>query len=370
MSQKKIRIGVIGHTGRGNYGHGLDVCWLKIPSCEIVGVADPDEKGRSTEAKKLNVTKTFADYRQLMDETQPDIVAICPRYVENHKEIFLAAAERGIHAYMEKPLCRDLAEADEMLAAAEKNHVKLAVAHLTRYSPTLDVVRQAIADGKIGDLLEIRARGKEDRRGGGEDLWVLGSHMLNLMHLIGGEPEWCIGRIELDGAPVTQKDVFEGAEGLGPLAGNSVHAMYGLANGVKGYFASVKGKGSPKPRRYGIQIFGSRGMIDMHEGYRPTVHLVEAPAWCPPLSQSKWIPVTSGGIGKPEILGDDWRLAGNVAAAEDLIDAIAKDRQPECNLIEARWTLEMILGVFASFQAGGGPVNLPLNLRTNALATL
>ena len=369
MAQRKIRIGVIGHTGRGNYGHGLDVCWLKIPSCEIVAIADPDEKGRAAEAKKLQVSRTFADYRQLMDEAQPDIVAICPRYVENHRDIFLAAAKRGIHVYMEKPLCRNLAEADEMLEASKKHNIKLAVAHLTRYSPTLDVVRQLIADGKIGDLLEIRARGKEDRRGGGEDLWVLGSHMLNLMHLIGGEPEWCIGRVELDGVPVSKKDVVEGPEGLGPLAGNSVHAVYGLPNGVKGYFASVKDMGS-NPRRYGVQLFGSKGILDIREGYRPTMHLLEDPAWCPPFSQAKWVPVTSNGIGKPETLDDNWRLAGNVAAAEDLIDAISEDRQPECNLIEARWTLEMIHGVFASFQAGGCPVKMPLKLRTNALALL
>ena len=46
------RIAVIGHTGRGNYGHGVDTCWLKNSACEIVGVADPDEKGRAAAATK------------------------------------------------------------------------------------------------------------------------------------------------------------------------------------------------------------------------------------------------------------------------------------------------------------------------------
>lgn len=64
-----------------------------------------------------------------------------------------------------------------------------------------------------------------------------------------------------------------------------------------------------------------------------------------------------------------WRLAGNVAVAEDLSEAILEDRQPECNVLEARATLEMILGVFSSHQAGG-PVEIPLKMRTNALATL
>ncbi len=368
-AQEKIRIGVIGHTGRGNYGHGLDVCWKHIPQCEIVAVADPDAAGRAAAVKRLDAPAAYADYAEMMDAAKPDIVAICPRHVDQHRDIFLAAAQRGISAYMEKPLARDLLEADELVAASRKHGVKLAVAHLTRYSPTLDVVRELIAEGKIGNLLEIRARGKEDHRGGGEDLWVLGSHMLNLMHLIGGEPRWCFGRIEENGRPVAEEDVIEGAEGLGPLAGNSLQAMYGLDNGVKGYFASVRDMGSKRPWRYGLQIFGSKGIIDMHEGYRPTVHLLEDQAWCPPLGGvAKWIPVTSGGIGEPETLPEDWRLAGNIAAAKDLIQAIRDDRQPECNILEARWTLEMILGVFASHRAKA-PVSLPLETRTHAFAS-
>ena len=41
----KYRAAVIGHTGRGNYGHGLDVVWNSFPGCEIVAVADADEPG-------------------------------------------------------------------------------------------------------------------------------------------------------------------------------------------------------------------------------------------------------------------------------------------------------------------------------------
>lgn len=367
MAREKTRIGIIGHTGRGNYGHGLDVCWRKIPGCEIVGVADPDDQGRAAAQKRLEAPDAFADYKRLMDEVKPDIVAICPRHADQHHAIFLAAAERGIHAYIEKPLARDLVEADAMVAAAEKHGVKLAVAHLTRYSPTLDVVQDLIAGGKIGDVLEIRARGKEDRRGGAEDLWVLGSHMLNLMHFLGGDPNWCHGRLELNGRPATKNDVVEGAEGLGPMAGDAAHATYGLDNGVKGFFASVRDKGSKRPWRYGLQVFGSKGVIDMHEGYRPTVHLLEDQAWCPPLSDAKWVPVTSAGIGVPDPLPEDWRLAGNVAAAKDLIQAVRDDRQPECSICEGRWTLEMILGVFASHVARR-PVDFPLKTRTNALA--
>ncbi|MCA9202345.1 MAG: Gfo/Idh/MocA family oxidoreductase, partial [Planctomycetales bacterium] len=102
----KYRVGVIGHTGRGNYGHGIDTVWLELPQCEIVGVADADEAGRAAAAKRLKTDRVYADWRKLLDEAKPDIVAICPRWLDQHRDMVLAAAERGMHIYMEKPMCR------------------------------------------------------------------------------------------------------------------------------------------------------------------------------------------------------------------------------------------------------------------------
>ena len=154
MMLRKYRIAVIGHTGRGNYGHGIDTVWFDIPGCEIVGVADADEAGRAAAVERLKTPKGYADYRQLLDETKPDIAAIGPRWLDQHRDMVVAAAERGIHVYMEKPFCRTPQEADEMVAACEKHKVKLAIAHQTRYSP-------AAADGSAVD----RGRGDRHRAG-------------------------------------------------------------------------------------------------------------------------------------------------------------------------------------------------------------
>ena len=51
--QKKFRVGVIGRTGRGNYGHGLDTAWLDVPQTEVVAVADDDKSGLAAAAKRL-----------------------------------------------------------------------------------------------------------------------------------------------------------------------------------------------------------------------------------------------------------------------------------------------------------------------------
>ena len=73
----KYRVAIIGHTGRGNYGHGIDTVWTRFADrCQIVGVADADEQGRAAAARRLQAPQAFADYRKMLDQTNPQIVAI------------------------------------------------------------------------------------------------------------------------------------------------------------------------------------------------------------------------------------------------------------------------------------------------------
>ncbi len=365
--QAKYRVGVIGHTDRGNYGHGLDTVWLELPDVEIVGVADAHEQGRASAAKRLAAPKAFADYRKLLDETKPHIVSICQRWLDQHCDMVVAAAERGVHVYLEKPICRTLEEADCMVAACEKHNVKLAIAHQTRYSPKIQVIRDLIYDGKIGNVLELRGRGKEDHRGGGEDLWVLGSHVMNLICTFAGEPNWCFASVQQNGQSVTKKHVYEGNEGIGPLAGDTLCAMYGLADRATAYFGSHR-NARGKPSRFGLQIIGSKGIIEILTGYLPQAYLLPDSAWSPGRSGAKWVPISSAGVGQPEPLSGD-NHTGNVVACRDLIAAIEQDRMPECNVLEGRMTVEMIAAVFES-QRAHRPVDIPLANRKNPLSLL
>jgi predicted dehydrogenase len=82
----KRRVAVIGHTGRGNYGHGLDTVWRELPDTEIVAVADADAGGLAAELKKLKLTPAagYADYRKMLAEARPEFVAVAPRHVDQH----------------------------------------------------------------------------------------------------------------------------------------------------------------------------------------------------------------------------------------------------------------------------------------------
>jgi predicted dehydrogenase len=364
----KYRVAVIGRTGKVNYGHGLDVVWNDVEQAEVIAVADEDSKGRAAAAKRLKAPKAYADYRRMLKEERPQIVSVAPRWLDCHRDMVLACAEFGCHVFLEKPMCQTLDQADEMIAALEKRNLKLAIAHQTRYSPSLRHAQRIITDGLLGDIVELRGRGKEDRRGGGEDLMVLGTHVMDLMRLFAGDPQWCFASVNDSGNPVTSNEVRDGAEGIGPLAGDEIHATYGFAGSKMGYFSTHRARhGAAK--RFGLQVFGTKGILTMTTGALPEVWFVEDPSWQPGRSKAQWKRVTSAGIDKPETLTDRGHALGNRLIALDLIRAIETNTQPKGSAYDGRAALEMILAVYESHRIGA-PVRLPLKNRRHPLSML
>lgn len=369
-SEKQFRVGVIGRTGKGDYGHGIDTVWRETDRAKVVAVADENADALVKAKERTGADTAYADFHEMLDREQLDLVAIGPRWLDQHRDMAVAAAEHGCHVYMEKPFCRDLQEADEIVNAFEMRHLKLAIAHQTRWSPPLDVAVREVKNGAIGRVLEIRGRGKEDaRRGGGEDLWVLGSHVLDLMRAFGGDPLSCHAVVTQNGRPVVKSDVSAGNEGIGPLAGDSIHAAYTLPDGVTGHFASIRGAGGT-PSRFGIQIFGSEGVLEVLTGHPAECWLLQDPSWSPGRSGQNWVPISSNGIGKPETLASSGLHGGNVLAVNNLLDCISRpELQPRCSMYDARWTVEMIAAVFESHRQQSS-VSLPLANRGNPLSML
>lgn len=366
---KTYRIGIIGRTGKGDYGHGIDDCWKDVPGTQVVSVADEHEGGRAKTAQKTGAKSAYADYREMLEKEQLDVVAVGPRWIDQHAEMLTACLERGCHVYVEKPFVRNLEEADMIVALCERKHLKLAIAHTNRYSPVRTAVQKLIDAGELGDVLEYRARGKEDaKRGGGEDLWVLGTHMLDLMRQFAGDPVQCFATVTENGRPIAAADVKEGNEGIGPLAGDTVDAVFALPKGAAGYFASHRGAAG-NPSRFGIQILGTKGMVFLPSGYLVPGFFLKDGSWSPGRTGAKWLPVTSAGVDKPEPLQGAGLHFGNVAAAKDLLSAIESDRQPISNVYDARASVEMIAACFES-QRVRKPVTFPLSNRKNPLAML
>lgn len=369
--RKPRRVAVIGHTGRGNYGHGLDTVWKRISGVEIVAVADANEAGLKTELKKLGLKAGFTDYKKMLAATRPEFVAIAPRHADQHHDMALAAIESGARGlYVEKPFCRTPAEADSLIAASSKHATRIAVAHRNRYHPTLAQIDKLVESGELGKLLEIRGRGKGDRRGGGEDLWVLGSHVVNLIHYFAGRPKTCSAMLLQDGRPVTGADVRPGAEGLGPLAGNEVHVRYETEKGIAAFYDSIANDDT-NAKAYCLQLIGSRGTVTLHIDRDPVAHFTPGNPFGPTSVPRPWIPITTAGVGLPETQKEKISQVHNhVLAVNDLIDACDKNRSPLCDIDAAALTIEMICAVFESHRQGGAAVDFPLRERGNALQQL
>jgi len=361
---KTYRVAVIGRTGKGNYGHGLDVVWKSIDNVEIVAVADEDEKGRTAATERLKAKASYADYRQMLEKEKPQIVSVADRFLDGHRDMVVACAKAGASIFLEKPMCRSLAEADEMVKACEMHHVKLAIAHQTRYSPRLQRVKELIGD-KLGDIVELHGRGKEDTRGGGQDLMVLGTHIMDLMRFLAGDVQWCFARVSHEGKPATRADIKEGGEGMGPILGDHIAATYGFAKGVQGTFGTCKAKDGAG-KRFGLTVHGSKGIVQLSTGSLPMAYFLDDPSWTPAKSKAPWQEITSEGLGKPEPLKDGGLGQGNIWIVKDLIEAIEKDRQPLGSMYDGRAALEMILAAYESHRLKV-PVDLPLKNRQHPL---
>ena len=363
------RIGVVGATGRGDYGHAVDMAFKKLPNTSIVGLADADTNGRAAAAKRLQPERVFASYREMLDTVQCDVVAICPRWMDQHFDMLTAAIDAGCHVYMEKPFCPTLEQSDTVLQALRKKNLKLAIAHTGQYSPTLQVVQRIIADGTIGELMELRGRGKEDQRGGGEDLWVLGSHILGLMRTVaGGNATTCSSIVKSNGKPIARRDVVEGAEGIGPLAGDHIHARFTFDSEIIGTFGSRR-RSAGSPSRFALQIFGSKGVVEIESGFLAPAHILRDSSWSPGRSSKPWEVITSQGVGQSETRTDRTYEDGHLAAIRDLFDAIENDRDPLCSARDAAAITEMIVSVFESARTHS-EVQLPLQSRVNPLTLL
>ncbi|MFM7206490.1 MAG: Gfo/Idh/MocA family protein [Planctomycetaceae bacterium] len=370
-----MRVAVIGRSGRGDWGHAIDELWRDVGVAELVAVADETDEGVAKAVARLGLDASkpgtaYRDWRRMLAEVKPDVVAICMRHVDCHAEMAIAAAEAGVRGiFMEKPFVRTPAEADAVIAACTKADTKLGLAFVNRHSPAYTAVKDLIEDGRVGRVLELRGRGKEDARGGGEDMWVLGSHVLDMMADLGGAPQWCEAAVTVGGRPITAADAVEAPEGLGLIAGDAVAAMFGLADGPVGYFASVREAGLKQPN-FGLTIAGTAGAIHIRPDFVPHAYFRAAPLWRMD-KDYPWQSIGPEGLGSPIPEGDVDRAAERALwgrrAALDLLDAIAEDREPETGMYAGGTTVEMIAATYAS-ALSGRRIGWPLTPRTNPLS--
>jgi predicted dehydrogenase len=359
-----LRAAILGHTGEGDYGHALDIVFNDLPGVEVVAVADPNEAGRTKAAQRCKAARQFADWRELIQQEKPQLVCLASRWSHERHAMGMAALRSGSHVLSEKPFTTTLAEADELLATAEGAGLKLAVAHQMRLAPSIVNLQKAVADGLLGDLLEIRAWGKQDdARAGGEDMIVLGSHVFDLMRLFAGDALHCTARVLHEGRDLTRADARKVKERIGPVGGDEVTAHFGFANGVNGTFTSRK-RLRQRVGHWGLELIGTRTSARILCDVYPAIHVLKPGAWAADGRTDQWqrfegdpagVPAAERGFGP-----------ANRRLVRDWLEAIAAKREPVCSGRHAMKSLEMNMAVYHA-ALGGTRVALPLKDRSHPL---
>jgi predicted dehydrogenase len=131
--------------------------FLEREDVELVAAADGDPELRARAEKDLGVA-SHADFTELLDREKLDAVCI---YTDNRSttELAIDAAARGLHVLVEKPMARDAADADRMIAAAQRHGVRLMTNWPFAWWPNLRRAIQMVREeDSIGRLWQVRYR--------------------------------------------------------------------------------------------------------------------------------------------------------------------------------------------------------------------
>jgi predicted dehydrogenase len=196
MTTKPVRVGVVG-TGSIAEAH---VVGYRAAGAEVVALCDISSATLAARQKEWEVPNGFADYAEMLRNSDIDAVSICTPN-STHHPITIAAAKAGRHVLCEKPVSLDLAQADEMIAACEKAGVVLQVGHHMRSWTSAVRAKQMIDAGAIGGVTYVRLRQAHDWGGatsvrgvfasrelsGGGTLLDNGCHLFDLARYLAGD---------------------------------------------------------------------------------------------------------------------------------------------------------------------------------------
>lgn len=192
---RPVRIALLG-CGQVALTHHLPAL-LRLPEVEVVALAEPDEGRRAAAAARAPGAAATADWREAIEIREQDAVVVCLPNAE-HVEAGRTAFQGGLHAFVEKPVARSLAEADLLIESWHASG-KVGMAGFNyRFNPLYAAARERLREGWIGEPLVVRSAftipgdgmpsWKRDRRGGGGALLDLGSHHVDLVRWLLAEP--------------------------------------------------------------------------------------------------------------------------------------------------------------------------------------
>ena len=321
---------------------------------ELTAVCDVKPEAMEALLAKRDLEKDtsicrYTDYKKMIDIERPTLVGIATESGV-HAEIALYCIEHGVNVIIEKPMAMSIADADRIVEAAEKYHVKVCACHQNRFNVAVQETRKALEAGRFGKLshgsVHVRWNRNQDyytqapwRGTWAQDGGCLMNQCIHGIDLL----RWMMGDEvdEVYGVTKQQFHHYLECEDVGL-------AVVKFKNGA---IATIEGTTNvyPKNLEETLYLFGETGTVKIGGTSTNNIDVWnfadedEADAKNRGLQEA-----TSNVYGN-----------GHTSLYADMIDAIEHDRKPYVDAVAGRNALEMILAIYQS-SATGKPVKLPL----------
>ncbi len=205
-----LRVGIVG-SGFGGAVHAP--AYALHPRFEVVAIASPSNAERV--ARERKIPQAFRSVEDMLAGAQIDVVSVASPPFDHHRSV-LAALAAGKHVLCEKPFALNLAQAEEMAAAAERAGVAHALAFEFRYVPAVIAMKELIDNGHLGALREV-------------EVARMGRDLLERMTNRG--PSWWFSREKGGGvANAFMPHFFDLANHLAARAPRATHGLLRTAN--------------------------------------------------------------------------------------------------------------------------------------------
>ena len=173
-----VTVGIIG-AGRIGKVHTESICNY-VRNAKIKTVADPFMNDNTAAwLKSMGVENTCTDYHDILSDPEIQAVLICSS-TNTHSPISLEAIAAGKHVFCEKPIDHDLGRIKEVVEALKGSNLKYQVGFNRRHDHNFAAVKQAINDGKVGDVHIIKITSRDPEPPSAEYAAVSGGMFLDM----------------------------------------------------------------------------------------------------------------------------------------------------------------------------------------------
>lgn len=147
---RPIRIAVI---GLGSMGKNHVRVLNELEEADLVAVSDVNKEQLNKICAMYKV-KGYGDYNQMLSREKLDavVVAVPTSY---HKKVAVDVLNKGVNAFVEKPIASTIKEATEIINASKKNKKMLMVGHIERFNPAVQELKKRIKNGELGNIYKF-----------------------------------------------------------------------------------------------------------------------------------------------------------------------------------------------------------------------